>query len=329
MNSTSNSLFRERDAQSSGRRFTSRHVRVRACPRSNRIQPTANIANCFAPMVKKLKRVEIAYLAAFHRLTSNVLLLLKNNVYNLAFNGWQIQGESKMLWARMVTYVTGMVNQELLLRNEYLGAENRILRGQIKGRLLLSEGEKATLAEIAQRLGRKALEELAAVAKPDTLLAWYRKLIAKKFDGSKFRQRVGRPRIDEEAERLVVQVAEANAGGGDDRIVGALANLGFLLSDLTVGNILRRHGLSPAPKRKQAISWKDFIRSHMGVLVGTDLFTAEVLTLKGLVTYYVQFFIHLESRRVSLPRMTPSPGPGWKEKQARNATIEEWGFLRG
>ena len=76
-----------------------------------------------------------------------------------------------MLWARMVAYVTGTVNQELLLRNEYLGAENRILRGQIKGRLLLSEGEKATLAEIAQRLGRKALEELAAVAKPDTLLA--------------------------------------------------------------------------------------------------------------------------------------------------------------
>jgi hypothetical protein len=70
-----------------------------------------------------------------------------------------------MLWARMVAYVTGTVNQELLLRNEYLGAENRILRGQIKGRLLLSEGEKATLLEIAQRLGRKALEELAAVAK--------------------------------------------------------------------------------------------------------------------------------------------------------------------
>jgi hypothetical protein len=63
-----------------------------------------------------------------------------------------------MLWARMVAYVAGTVNQELLLRNEYLGAENRILRRQIKGRLLLSEGEKATLAEIAQRLGRKALE---------------------------------------------------------------------------------------------------------------------------------------------------------------------------
>jgi hypothetical protein len=130
-----------------------------------------------------------------------------------------------MLWARMVAYVTGTVNQELLLRNEYLGAENRILRGQIKGRLLLSEGEKATLAEIAQRLGRKALEELAAVAKPDTLLAWYRKLIANKFDGSRIRQRIGRPRIDEEAERLVVQMAKENPSWGYDRIVGALANL--------------------------------------------------------------------------------------------------------
>ena len=97
-----------------------------------------------------------------------------------------------MLWARMVAYITGTVNQELLLRNEYLGAENRILRSQIKGRLLLSEGEKATLAEIAQRLERKALEELAAVPKPDTLLAWYRMLIANKFNGSKFRHQVGR-----------------------------------------------------------------------------------------------------------------------------------------
>jgi hypothetical protein len=96
--------------------------------------------------------------------------------------------------------------------NEYLAAENRILRAQIKGRLLLSDGEKATLAEIAHRLGRKALEELAAVAKPDTLLAWYRKLIATKFDGSKFRKSRGRPRVGEETERLVVRMAKENPG---------------------------------------------------------------------------------------------------------------------
>jgi len=106
-----------------------------------------------------------------------------------------------MIWARMLAYITGTVDQELLLRNEYLAAENRILRAQIKGRLLLSDAEKATLAEIAHRLKPKALEELAAVAKPDTLLAWYRKLIANKFDGSKFRKSSGRPRVDEETER--------------------------------------------------------------------------------------------------------------------------------
>src|SRR5271166_906521 len=148
-----------------------------------------------------------------------------------------------MLWALMLAYVTGMVNQELLLRNEYLGAENRILRGKIKGRLLLSEGEKATLAEIAHRLGRMALEEVAATAKPDAILGWYRKLIANKFDGSKFRRSVGRPKVDQEAECLVVQMARESPSWGYDRIVGALASLGYHLSDQTVGNILRRHGI--------------------------------------------------------------------------------------
>ena len=102
-----------------------------------------------------------------------------------------------MLWARLLAYVTGTVNQEFLLRNEYLVAENRILKAH--------------------------------------------------------------------------------------RIVGALANLGHRLSDQTVGNILRRYNLSPAPKRKQSVSWKDFIRSHRDVLVGMDFFTAEVLTLKARV----------------------------------------------
>jgi putative transposase len=185
--------------------------------------------------------------------------------------------------------------------------------------------KKLTLAEIAHRLGRKALEELAAVAKPDTLLAWYRKLIASKFDGSKFRKFWGRPRVDQETERLVVRMAKENPGWGYDRIVGAMANLGHRLSDQTVGNILRRHDIPPAPKRKQATSRKDFIRAHMAVLVGTDFFTVEVMSFTGLVTYYVLFFIHLESRRVSLAGMTPYPDREWMEQQARNVTMEEWG----
>jgi len=232
-----------------------------------------------------------------------------------------------MIWARMFAYITGTVDQELLLRNEYLAAENRILRAQIKGRLRLSDAEKATLAEVAHRLGRKALEEVAAAAKPDTLLGWYRRLIANKFDGSKFRKSQGRPRVDEKIERLVVRIAKENPGWGYDRIAGAMANLGHRLSDQTVGNILRRHDIPPAPQRKRTTTWKDFIRAHLAVLVATDFFTVEVLTLQGLMTYYVLFFIHLESRRICLAGVTRHPDQEWMEQMARNVTMEENGFL--
>jgi hypothetical protein len=232
-----------------------------------------------------------------------------------------------MDWPRLLAYITGTVDQELLLRNEYLVAENRILKAQIKARLRLSEAERTTLAEIGHRLGRKGLEEVATTAKPDTILGWYRKLIAKKFDGSKSRGSHGRPRIDEEIESLVVRMAKENPSWGYDRIVGALANLGHKLSDQTVGNILHRHDIPPAPKRKHTTGWKEFIRAHLDVLAGTDFFTVEVVTLKGLVTYYVLFFIHLESRKVCLAGVTPHPDEEWMKQIARNATLEQWGFL--
>ena len=98
----------------------------------------------------------------------------------------------KKNWLQLMAYVTGSINQELLLRNEYLAAENRILKSQIRGRLRLSDGERVTLAGIAKRLGRKALQEVACIARPDTILAWYRKLVAQKFDGSKKRGVAGR-----------------------------------------------------------------------------------------------------------------------------------------
>src|SRR3981189_1475057 len=93
-----------------------------------------------------------------------------------------------MDWARILAYVTGTVDQELLARNEYLAVENRILKAQLRGRLKLSDAERATLGEIGHRLGRKVIGEVANVARPDTILAWYRKLVARKFDGSKARQ---------------------------------------------------------------------------------------------------------------------------------------------
>ena len=122
-------------------------------------------------------------------------------------------------------------------------------------------------------------------------------------------------------------MAKENSDWGYDRIVGAMANLGYTLSDQTVGNILQRHDIPHAPERKHTTTWADFIRAHMAVLAGTDFFTVEVLTLRGLVTYYVLFFIHLESRKVEVSGITPHPNDAWMKQIARNVTMDEWGFL--
>src|SRR5215469_3123965 len=230
-------------------------------------------------------------------------------------------------WAQLLAYVTGLVNQRLLLQCEYLAAENRILRSQLPGRLRLSDAQRSTVAEIGKRLGRKQLAEVACVAKPATILAWYRRLVAQKFDGSRRRCYSGRPRVDPTVETLVIRMARENSGWGYDRIVGALANLGHKVSDQTVGNILKRHGMAPAPKRSQNTTWKDFIAAHMAVLAGTDFFTVEVVTWRGLVTYYVLFFLHLETRRVTVAGITRHPTEAWMTQMARNAVDEPSGCL--
>jgi hypothetical protein len=111
--------------------------------------------------------------------------------------------------------------------------------------------------------------------------------------------------------------------------VGALANLGHAISDRTVGNILRRHNIAPAPERSRTTSWKEFIRSHLEVLAGADFFTVEVLTWRGLVTYYVLLFIEIGTRRVCLGGITRHPDAGWMEQVARNATMQDSGYLNG
>src|SRR5256885_10555359 len=243
--------------------------------------------------------------------------------------GWRAKGEGRLMeLARILAYVTGTVDQELLARNEYLAAENRLLKAQLNGRLKLSDAERARLGEIGHRLGRKVLGEVATVARPDTILAWYRKLFARKFDGSKARQGPGRPRIKREVEQLIVRMASENRDWGHDRIVGALANLGYEISDQTVGNVLQRHALPPAPERKRTTTWPAFIRIHLALLAGTDFFTAEGLTLRGLVTSYVLFFIHLESPRVDGAGVTVHPDEPWMQQMARNVTMEGCGAIR-
>jgi hypothetical protein len=122
-------------------------------------------------------------------------------------------------------------------------------------------------------------------------------------------------------------MATANRDWGYDRIVGAMANLGYTLCDQTVGNNLQRHGILPAPKRSNTTTWADFIRAHISVLAGSDLFTVEVLTLRGLVAYHVLLFIQPGSRKVEVAGTTPHPNEVLMKQIAGNVTMDEWGFL--
>ena len=151
-----------------------------------------------------------------------------------------------MNWKRMLAYVTGSVDEELLARNEYLVTENRILRNQVAGRIRLTDSERISLASAAKRLGRKALEEVAQIVRPETILAWHRRLIAKKFDGSKNRSPGKCGSTSDKIEELVLQLARGNRSWGYRRIVGALSNLGHEVSHQTVANVLKRHEAGPA-----------------------------------------------------------------------------------
>ena len=223
--------------------------------------------------------------------------------------------------------VGGHVDEELLIRIEYLAAENRILKSKLQKPVQLNDGERIQLAKIGKRLGLKALEEISCIVKPETILKWFSKLVAQKFDGSSYRKIFGRPPISIELEKLIVRFAEENSGWGYDRIAGALSNLGYKISDRTVGNVLKRNGISPAPDRDKDTTWATFIKNHQDVIAACDFFTAEVITPAGLITDYVLFFIHLGSRSIHIAGVTPNPNESWMNQIARNVTMDGWGVF--
>jgi hypothetical protein len=205
-------------------------------------------------------------------------------------------------------------------------AENRILQNHIPRRVRLTDGERTTLAALGKRLGKKALVDVMSVVKPETLLGWHRKLIARKFDGSTHRRYPGRPRIDPAIEPFIVQFAQENRTWGYNRFVGALKNVGYTVSDQTVGNILKRPILLPPPERKKTTTWREFILPHWDILVAPAFLTTEVWMKSGLVTYDILFFIQVGSRRVHVAGLTPNPNGPWMTQMAHNSTMVKWGF---
>ena len=234
-----------------------------------------------------------------------------------------------MILQVLIAMVAGWLQRHQQQVIAYLLAENRVLKAQLGSRrLCLTDTERHRLATLAHPLGRTRLQEVATIATPETLLRWYTRLIAQKFDGSQQRRPYGRPRIAEEVEQLIVRMAEENQTWGYRRIQGALANLRHHIDAITVRNILRRHHMDPAPQRRKAgMSWPQFLKIHWDVLAATDFFTVEVATWYGLVTYYVLVIMELSTRRAHLAGITPHPTDAFMMQCARQLTDPLDGFL--
>jgi len=180
-------------------------------------------------------------------------------------------------------------------------------------RIRFTDVERRRLARKAQLLGRKVLKELETPVTPDTpdtLLRWYRELIASKWNYS-HRRGPGRPRVMTAIADLIVKMAIENPAWGYTRIRGALDNLGHHAGRGTIANILKENGLEPAPERGKQTRWSTFLKAHWECLSATDFLSVEVCTVRGLVTHYVLFFINVASRSVHIGGITPHPDNGW------------------
>ena len=220
----------------------------------------------------------------------------------------------------MINIVAGWVNRHQQAVIESLAEERQILIEQLGGRpKAFNNSQRIRLARKAKELGRRALFGISPIVTPDTLLRWYRNLVAAKWTFKSERNK-GRPRINPDVEQLVLRMLEENPQWGSDRIVGALSNLGIRITDTTVDNIRKRNGFEPAPLRELKTNWDTFLKAHWEGLLAADFFTTEVLCLRGMVRFYTLFVIDLSTRSVFICGTTLSPDGEWMKNVARRLT---------
>jgi transposase InsO family protein len=223
----------------------------------------------------------------------------------------------------------GWVNRHQQAVIEYLLEENRVLRAANGSRRLrLTDDQRRRLAVKGHILGRRHIAAVANIVTPDTILRWYRTLVAQKYDGSK-RRRPGRPTTKPDIAALVVRMANENPTWAYTRIRGGLKHLGHDVARNTIKAILKDHGIEPAPERRTKMPWKTFLAAHWDGLAAADFFTVEVLTVAGLVRYVVLFVMKLRTRTAEIAGITREPDEKWMTQVARNLTDAEDGFLRG
>src|SRR5262244_3830380 len=160
----------------------------------------------------------------------------------------------------LLVTLAGWINRHQQYVIEYLTAENRVLKGQLTGRVRLTDDERRRLAAKGRRLGRRLLRQVATIVTPDTILRWHRQLIARKWTVTP--RRPGRPGIMKAISALIVRMATENPGWGYTRIQGALKNLGHRVARSTVSRILKQQGIPPS--RERPMTWRTFLRALAG-----------------------------------------------------------------
>ncbi len=218
-------------------------------------------------------------------------------------------------------------NKVLIAEVAYLRVEIDYLRALLPAdkQLRFTDRWRKRLARAASGVDWKRLAEIATVAKGATIRSWHRLMVKGKLGVT--RAGPGRATTDAEIETTVIRMAKDNATWGQLRIRGELLKLGIALSSRTIGAIIDRHGLKPAPQRSTDATWKTFITEKMDTLVATDFFSVDVQGLVSTTTYYVLFVIHLATRKVEILGVTEHPDTQFMLQTVRNAT-GEGGWLR-
>ncbi len=194
-------------------------------------------------------------------------------------------------WITLITCLAYCIDQELYRAIDYLKEQVRVLLEQQEKdkRILLNNTQRRRLAAKARKLTRKLLEETTILFTLATILGWYRKLIAQKYDSSTNHNHVGRPRVSQEIVRWILKIKKENMAWGSQKICDYLVNLGFDVCRTTVRNVLLKHGYDPEPDAKS--TWKQFLCSHWDVIVACDFFSIELLARNGLIRCMVLFAI--------------------------------------
>jgi len=237
----------------------------------------------------------------------------------------------QQLWLAVVTCAAYCIDKELYHAIDYLKEQVRVLIEQQEKqnkRILLTNRQRMRVAAKAKKLSRKMLEKTTVLCCADTVIGWYRKLIAQKYDGSLNRRKVGRPPITREIIKLVIRFKKQNRRWGYQKITDQLVYLGYRISKSSVKNILIENGFDPEPDLTVRSTWHEFLKRHWSISAACDFFTVELLVRNTLVRCTIFFVIELATRKVFFTPIKPQPDGNYMKQAARILTDCEDGFLK-